>query len=293
MHATPFKLRHRSASKTAQTLQNFWAQRWTGESANQHQVRFTWDDSSNTIYVQAAPADMKEISELILNMDTSESASVNDVRIRLLRYIPADELSTLLQSAIQQGVIVSAAPGGTGIVGGVTGGAGGIGGGIAGVGGGVGGGIGGGGVGGGFAGAGGAAGGFAGAAGAGGGFAGAGGGFAGAGGAGGLAGGRPAGTTGAITTGTTGTTTKALSLRFLTTEGGRERIVESGLLEDIHFTPILRSNAIMISAPDKTMQLIMAMIDQMAVPASPSQACAHSEWPMKVRNWSNRPICGS
>ena len=77
MHATPFPLRHRSASKVGQTIVNFWSTRWTGETANQHQVRITWDDSANTIYVQAAPADMKEIGELILNMDTSEPKSTS------------------------------------------------------------------------------------------------------------------------------------------------------------------------------------------------------------------------
>jgi len=51
----------------------------------------------------------------------------------------------------------------------------------------------------------------------------------------------------------------------VTTEGNRQRVLESGLLEDIHIIPNARSNSILIFAPEKTMQLLMGMIDQMDV----------------------------
>src|SRR5262249_30651735 len=92
MRLKPFPLKRASASKVSTTIQNFWNSRWTGETALQHQVRITYDDSANQVYVQAAPADMEEISDLILRLETTESIAVNEVRIRLLSYIPADEL---------------------------------------------------------------------------------------------------------------------------------------------------------------------------------------------------------
>jgi type II secretory pathway component GspD/PulD (secretin) len=49
----------------------------------------------------------------------------------------------------------------------------------------------------------------------------------------------------------------------MTSQGGRERILESGLLEDIHFITNTRSNSIIVLAPEKTMALINAVIDEL------------------------------
>ncbi len=234
----PFPLKRAAANKVATQIQTFWATRWTGESAQQHQVRLTYDDSSNVVFVQASPADMREIEELIFKLDTLESAAINDLRIRYLSNIAADELTSILQTAIAQGVVISTT-GGAGAAG-AAGGAAGLGGGAAGLGGGA------AGLGGGAAGLGG--GGAAGLGGAGG--------AAGLGGAGGLTGGAGAGRSPLVAS-------KTISLRFATRQGNRELVIETGLLEDIHFTPALRNNSIIISAPPKTMQLIMAMIDEL------------------------------
>ena len=82
------------------------------------------------------------------------------------------------------------------------------------------------------------------------------------GGAAGSVAGRPAGLPTSVSV--TGTTpTKATTIRFVTSEGGRERIVESGLLEDIHFITNTRNNSIIVLAPEKTMHLIEAVIGQL------------------------------
>src|SRR5262249_41265950 len=59
--AMPFALKKASAGRVAQLLQQFYAQRYPNETAAQHQIRITEDDSTNTVFVQAAPADMAEI----------------------------------------------------------------------------------------------------------------------------------------------------------------------------------------------------------------------------------------
>jgi type II secretion system protein D len=102
---TPIPLKKASASRVATLIQNFYAQRYPGETAAQHQIRVTFDDSSNTVFVQAAPGDLAEIRNLIERIDTTVSSAVNDVRIYHLRNALAEELAALLQQAISQGVV--------------------------------------------------------------------------------------------------------------------------------------------------------------------------------------------
>ena len=220
MYPAQFKLKNRSASKTATLIQNFWSTRWTNETAAYHQMRLTWDDDSNSIFVQASPGDMEAITDLIRTIDNSVPDSPREVRIRYLRFIAPDELSSILQTTISEGVVVAAAPSA----------------GLLGVG-------------------------AAGATGA-----------AGIGGAGGAFGGAATGALGA--TGATGgaatsnvgrargSPTKTQFVSFVTSTGAR---FDSGFLEDINFTPNMRTNSIIISAPPKTMPLIMAMIDEIDV----------------------------
>ncbi|TWT67014.1 putative type II secretion system protein D precursor [Posidoniimonas polymericola] len=58
------------------------------------------DSRSNSLIVRAAPRDMKEIAALLERIDTSEVASVDEVRVFKLRNARADELATILQESI-------------------------------------------------------------------------------------------------------------------------------------------------------------------------------------------------
>src|SRR5207244_3765690 len=58
---------------------------------------------------------------------------------------------------------------------------------------------------------------------------------------------------------TAGVTTKTTALRFNTEKG----VFESGLLEDVHITSDPRTNSLIVTAPDKTMKLVEALINEM------------------------------
>src|SRR5205807_6939690 len=83
--AVPFPLKKASAARVDTFLNNWYLQRYPNETATQHQIRITHDDSTNTVYVQAAPADLTEIRELIERLDTYVSPAVNDIRVVILR----------------------------------------------------------------------------------------------------------------------------------------------------------------------------------------------------------------
>src|SRR5207245_1543123 len=101
--AHAFQLKKASAARVATLLTSFYTQRYN-ETQQQDQVRFTSDVSSNTLYVQAAPADLAEITELVRRIDTTVSAAVNVIRIVPLRNVVADELASILLTAINEGV---------------------------------------------------------------------------------------------------------------------------------------------------------------------------------------------
>ena len=234
-----FPLKHASAAQVATQISNFWATRFSGqETQAQNQIRVTYDARSNTVYVQAAPADLQQIGELIRRIDESGSPAINDLRIVPLRNALADELSTILLRAVSEGVITQqgaagvpglattlpGAPGAAGVLGAP---------GAAGV-----------------PGAPGAA------------------GFPGLAGAPGAALGQPAGLAGRVTgagglgaLGAVGVTTKYTSLRFISTRlKDGPQVYESSLLEDIYIIPDIRTNSLIISAPTKTMELILALV---------------------------------
>src|SRR5262249_57935960 len=82
----PFKVKKASASRVAQLLQNFYAGRFnnnqgSGETTGGNLIRFTYDDSSNTVWVQAAPADMAQIQQLIWSLDNMTTDAKNELRI--------------------------------------------------------------------------------------------------------------------------------------------------------------------------------------------------------------------
>ena len=258
MKPVPYPLKRASAQIIAQQIQNFFNQRYPGELISQNQIRVTLDVSANTIFVQASPADQKDIKELIEFLDGPRtSSSVNEVRVFRLRNAFSDELSAVLVQALLSSLVspqvqaTVTAPTGGG-AGGQLGGGGQLG--QAGQLGGGGGGGQAGQFGGGQFGAQGGGGNQAGRIGTGGaGFGGGGGGLGG--------GGGQSGATGSLTGTQYGLTTKTTSLRFFSMAGGQP--IESGFLEDVHITPDARINALVVAANEKTMRLLEALINEL------------------------------
>ncbi|HEY1379629.1 MAG TPA: secretin N-terminal domain-containing protein, partial [Gemmataceae bacterium] len=203
--ATAFPLKKASAQQVTTLLQQFYAQRYPNEATTQNQIRITFDASTNTVFVQAAPADLDEIRGLIERLDSTLSVATNEVRIVKLHNALADELANTIITAITSGVVppgTTAAPGiiptpGVPVP---------------------------------------------------------------------VVPGRPAAA--APTTGTGGLTTKTTSLRFFTNHVGPAGVVESGALEDVHITSDIRSNSLIIAAPPKTMELILALVRELDVVAA-------------------------
>src|SRR5262249_18937447 len=110
--ATPFALKKANATQVANLLLQFYAQRYPNESQLQNQIRITAEPATNTVFVQAAPADLAEIRTLIERIDKSESSAVNDVKVVRLNVALSDELANLLFQAIQQ---TATGLGGTGV----------------------------------------------------------------------------------------------------------------------------------------------------------------------------------
>jgi type II secretory pathway component GspD/PulD (secretin) len=212
----------------AQQITTFWASRYPEETTAQNQIRVTSDDSSNTVFVQAAPADLEQIGRLIEMLDTMSSDAKNNLRIVPLKNAVSSELAALLVQAISQGVVPSSGATVPGVVPTLPGAAPGAAPGA-------------------FPGA--APGAFPGA--APGGLPGA---FPGAAGAG-------AGLAGAAAQ--AGIKTKSTSLRFISPSTGAA--IESGFLEDIYIQPEIRLNALLVSAPEKTMELILSLIRELDV----------------------------
>jgi type II secretion system protein D len=95
-------LKKASATQVATLLTNFYATQPYGPESNQ--IRINPDVSSNSILVQAAPADMAQIRKIIQRLDTKESGAINDLRVVPLRNQLSDDLAILLQQAINQAV---------------------------------------------------------------------------------------------------------------------------------------------------------------------------------------------
>ncbi len=75
----------------------------------------------------------------------------------------------------------------------------------------------------------------------------------------GAAGGGGAGGAANTLTRTAGVTMKTTALKFDSARG----VFESGLLEDVHITPDVRINAIIVTAPEKTMKLVEALVNEL------------------------------
>ena len=206
-------------------IRGFYETRDPPSTSANNQIRVTYEPSSNTVFVQAAPADMEEIRELIARLDSTVSKAVNDLRIVPLRFAVALDLQALLLAAISEvavsGPATPTSPAIPSPTGGVPNPA------IPGV--------------------------------------------------------PPTGTpapgvptsgapTGAAPTARPTASTKFVSLKFVSQHPGpgATQPVESGILEDIYITPDPRTNSLIISAPKKTMDLLLALVrDLDVVPSIP------------------------
>ncbi len=206
--ARAFALSKASAAQAATLLTQFWSQRYPGEASAQNQVRITYDTSSNTVFVQAGPADLDEITELLKWIDGQVSKAINDLRIVHVQNALADELANTIISAITAGVLPPGTTAAPGLI--PTPGA------------------------------------AAGAAGA----------------------ARPPGATTTATGGTGGLTTKTTSLRFYSGRPGPGGQIYSGMLEDVHITSDIRSNSLIIAAPEASMKLILALVGELDITAA-------------------------
>jgi type II secretory pathway component GspD/PulD (secretin) len=98
------RLKNASATNVANLLNQLYATRYGSEGAAQNQIRITAESTTNSLYVQASPADLAEIREFADLFDRSDSAAVNELKIIRVRNALADELSTTIINAITQSV---------------------------------------------------------------------------------------------------------------------------------------------------------------------------------------------
>ncbi len=96
MKPVQYPLTRATASTVASQIQNFFNQRYPGEELAQNQIRVTFDVASNTVYVQASPADQKDIAELIGFFDKSTSKALSEVKVFRLRNAFSDDLAQVL-----------------------------------------------------------------------------------------------------------------------------------------------------------------------------------------------------
>lgn len=222
-----YVLQNASATIVQQQLLNLFQSRFPDDSSNK--IRVTVDSSNNAVLVQAGPADQDDIARFIKLLDSDVSSgpnkgATNVVRVFRLKNAFADELAQVINQTITSNIFTQ---GLSQTQSGATG---------VGAGGGQGGNL--------FGGGGAAASPFA------------------TGGGGGAQGGGLGGLGGAgqnTLTRTAGVTTKTTALKFNTEKG----VFESGLLEDVHITPDARINALIVTAPERTMKLVEALVNEL------------------------------
>lgn len=100
-----FKLKKASAQLVASQLQNFWNTRYPGETLVQNQFRVTFDVANNTVFVQGSNSDLADVEEFLKYMDTDGNQAVNDMRVFYLRNALADELGQILSNALSSNVV--------------------------------------------------------------------------------------------------------------------------------------------------------------------------------------------
>ena len=111
LKAQAFHLERTPAARVGQLIQNYWANRYAPDT---NLIHITWDDASNTVFVQAAPADLVEIKEMIEKLDRVENKATNDIKIIRLKNAVSDTLANLLYQSLSQTIVQNAvATGGT------------------------------------------------------------------------------------------------------------------------------------------------------------------------------------
>lgn len=118
-----FRLKHVSAVDAEQTVREFFVDR-PGEGTEPRagigvQVQVLADYRSNALIVQAAPRDLQEVKRLVESIDVNDTGNLAELRVFRLRNALAEDLATVLQTAIV-GRIDSAAGGQGGGAGGTT-----------------------------------------------------------------------------------------------------------------------------------------------------------------------------
>ena len=218
-------LKNQSAGRVATLINGFFAARFPQEAQGQNQVRVTFDEPSNSIIVQASPADLAEIRSLVERIDTTFSSATSELRVVHLRNALAEDTALLVARALSEGQTpVNPNAGNLPGIGGVQGGA------LGGFGGAQGG-------------AGGAQGGAQGA-------------------AGGTV--FQVGQNTNVTTSTT-RATKVSSLRLVTSQKFGDKKFESGVLDDIRITADPRTNNLIVQAPLASMELVLALIRELDI----------------------------
>src|SRR5207249_3895728 len=76
-----YKLKRAAAARVATSLTTFYATRFPNENQATNQIRITYDDGTNTVIVQASPADLQEIDRIIGHIDTETNANNADIRV--------------------------------------------------------------------------------------------------------------------------------------------------------------------------------------------------------------------
>ena len=202
------KLKHAVATQVATTLDELYppltqqTQQQRAQPGLVPRIRISSDVRTNAVIIQARPRDLAEISALVESLDSSESATVSQVRIIQLKSALADEVAETLQTAIQS--VLNPPRTNT-----TTGGQGGLGGGING------------------------------------------------GGGGGTAGGSAE-----------LRAVKSTVLQFLSPDGDGAARLRSGILADIRISSDVRTNSLVVTAPEESLPLLEALIQQLDRPAA-------------------------
>ncbi len=97
-----YPLKRGSSDRIATIITQLYSQRYPGEVAGQNQIVVQSDSKTNTLIIQASPADQEEIARLVEYLEHTVSNVINELRIIPLKNATATELSTILQQALRE-----------------------------------------------------------------------------------------------------------------------------------------------------------------------------------------------
>ena len=103
-----FPLRKQNAATVAGLIQQIFGSRYNEQSPTTTIFQVQSDASTNSVIVQASPADMTEIEHFITFLETTTSKVETEVRIVALKNATATDIVSILQSAISQSLGVGA-----------------------------------------------------------------------------------------------------------------------------------------------------------------------------------------